>query len=249
MSNTLQNYFSIDGQASTTWGIWINGDGRWSGAEPDVETVAVPGRNGELILSNNRWHNTEVYYRCFIPRQFKDNYDSFRAVLLNKAGYFRLEDTYRPNEYRMARVSGGLNISTIEWVNDTGTFTVRFNCKPQRYLKSGEQYRTITNGGTLENPTLYDALPIIRTKGYGTMTVTNGTYSCAYTIAQNSLTYYLHVSSEEEDCYADSHAHANRNSYLTLNNKTFPVLKPGTSTLTFSNTFTEVDVIPGWWTL
>ena len=247
MSNVLQNYFMIDGTASTTWGIWINGDGRWRGAEPDIESVAIPGRNGDLTLSNNRWHNSEVYYRCFIPKQFKNNYDSFRATLLSKAGYFRLEDTYRPNEYRMARVSGGLDISSIEWVNDTGSFTVRFDCMPQRFMTSGESYITLTTGDKLDNAYLYDALPNIRTKGYGTITFTNGDYSCSITIGQNTFTYYVYTDCDEMDCRMSNYT--NRNSYLTLNNNVFPKLPPGKTTITFDNTFTDVGIKPRWWTL
>ena len=247
MSNVLQNYFMIDGTASTTWGIWINGDGRWRGSEPDIESVAIPGRNGDLTLSNNRWHNSEVYYRCFIPKQFKNNYDSFRATLLSKAGYFRLEDTYRPNEYRMARVSGGLDISSIEWVNDTGSFTVRFDCMPQRFLTSGESYTEITSGTVLNNTTLYTALPAIRTKGYGTITFTNGGNSVAIAIGSNNFTYYLYTNCEEMDCRNASYV--NRNSYLTLTNNVFPSLPPGNTTITFDNTFTAFAVKPMWWTL
>lgn len=247
MSNAWQNYFMIDGVSSLTWGIWISGDGRWQGAEPDIETVAIPGRNGELTLSNNRYHNSEVYYRCFIPRSFLSEFESFRATLLSKAGYVRLEDSYRPSEYRMGRVSGGLDISSIEWVNDTGSFTVRFSCMPQRYLTSGDAYAAITSGGTLINSTLYDALPNIRTRGYGTITFSNTDYSCAITIGLNSFTYLLYTSSEEQDCRTSGYA--NRNSYLTLNDGEFPKLPSGTTTITYDNTFTSVEIRPRWWTL
>ena len=248
MSNVLQNYFMIDGTASTTWGIWINGDGVWKGSEPDIESVSIPGRNGDLTLSNNRWHNSEVYYRCFIPALFKGRFSSFRATLLNKVGYFRLEDTYNPNKFRKARISGGLDISSIEWANDTGSFTVRFDCMPQRFLTSGETYETISSSGdTIVNQTLYDALPNIRTKGYGTITFTNGTYTCSITIGTNSFTYFLYTSCEEMDCRKSDYT--NRNSYLTLNSGSFPKLPPGTTTITYDNTFTDVAIKPLWWTL
>ena len=248
MSNVLQNYFMIDGTASTSWGIWISGDGVWRGAEADIESVAIPGRNGELTLSNNRYHNVDIYYRCFIPKLFKGNFADFRKTLLSKVGYFRLEDTYNPNKYRLARVSGGLDISTIEWVNDTGSFTVRFNCQPQQFYTSGETYEEIVNSGdSIVNQTLYDALPNIRTKGYGTITFTNGSYTCTITIGTNTFTYYLYTNCEEMDCRKSDYT--NRNSYLTLNNGNFPKLPPGITTITYDNTFTTVAIKPQWWTL
>lgn len=241
--NILQNYFMIDGVSSLAYGIWINGDGRWGGAEPDVEVVSVPGRSGELTLSNDRWHNRELYYRCFILKNFISNFESFRAMLLAKAGYRRIEDTYKPTEYVMGRVTGGLDISSIEWVNDTGSFTVRFSCMPQRFLTSGETEQNIMTDATVTNPTQFYSKPIIRTKGYGTITID----SKSYTIAQNSLTYYLYVDSDTEDCRASGGQ--NRNSYLTLNDGVFLTIPPGNSTVLYDNTFTEVKLTPRWWTL
>ena len=51
--------------------------------------------------------------------------------------------------------------------NVSGSFDLTFSCKPQQYLKSGERRQILTGSGTVYNPTLFDARPLLRIYGTG----------------------------------------------------------------------------------
>lgn len=55
----------------------------------------------------------------------------------------------------------------------TGEFDVTFDCKPQRWLTSGETAVAVTSGGTITNPTLFDAEPLLAVEGYGEVKFNN----------------------------------------------------------------------------
>jgi phage-related protein len=256
MSNPKQNYFEYNGKKSTDFQIWINGDGRYASPEPDVESIEVPGRNGALTLWNGRYRNVSVYYRCVIPFQFRGNYDNFRTWLLHDVGYHKLNDTYKTDEFRQARVLSGLDISSIEWANNIGTFTVRFDCMPQRFKNIGDEFQEIYQSGDFigdYDHAWYPSKPIIATQGYGQITIDHGDNHedpVTITIAQNTFAYNLYVDCDLENCYANLTTMQNRNSYLTLNDGKFPILLPATkNTITFDNTFTIVKIKPRYFRL
>lgn len=237
-----RQYFTLGGVPSTDYGIITDGSGTFSGAEPDVETVSVPGRNGDLTFFNGRYYNVPYQYRCIILSNARARYEAFRAFLLSDPGYRRLEDTYNPGEYRMARISGGIDISEISWLQNAATFTVRFDCMPQRFLKTGEEEITLTSGYVLTNDTEYTALPIIKTVGNGLVNVGN----ISYGLASNPGGVII-LDSEAQDAYTEQGD--SRNDYLTLSNDKVPVLPPGDTEITFDSTFTEVKIIPRWFKL
>lgn len=124
-------------------------------------TVTIPGRSGDLLVDAGRWKNTTVSYPCTIAREFEGRFAAFKQALLAEGGYKRLEDTLHPDEYRLAYLAGPLEPETIPY-NRAGTFALDFGCKPQRFLKSGEDVLTVVSGGKLYNPTGCAALPLIR---------------------------------------------------------------------------------------
>lgn len=119
-------------------GVWITGSGTFSAPERDYETVSVPGRNGDLIIDNGRWRNISVTYPAFIQSDFDARMSAFRALMCSKIGYQRLEDDYHPDEYRLGVFSNGITPS-MRQRNKGGEFDITFNCKPQRFLKIGEE--------------------------------------------------------------------------------------------------------------
>ena len=47
------NWFIFDGKNSRDYGIYISGSGTFNAPEMDITTVEIPGRNGDLTISNN----------------------------------------------------------------------------------------------------------------------------------------------------------------------------------------------------
>lgn len=134
MKNTL-----IFGNVNTKdFGAWVTGSQTYSAPERDIEIVSVPGRNGDLIIDNGKWNNIEVSYPAFIQSNFDDNMSALRSAMCRQLGYQRLEDSYHPEEFRLGTFVDGI-YPDMRQRNESGEFTLRFNCKPQRFLKSGEE--------------------------------------------------------------------------------------------------------------
>lgn len=231
----MRNHFIYDGVSSRDLGIIVSGQGLFKAPARNVESISINGRNGDLHIDYGNFKNVEVTYKCGIGKNFVKKYDAFKAFMLDKSsGYRRLEDTYRPEYFRMASLSSDIDPDTYV-SNKMGEFDLTFDCKPQLYLKSGENTETIASGAVLMNPTRFDALPLIRVTGSGTLTVGNTIVKCTRTMI---------IDSESQDCYGDNGENLNSSAVI----EEFPVLKPGTNGVTFTG-FSKVEITPRWWTI
>lgn len=164
--------FTFAGQYSGTYGVYIQEPAVFDAPERDVEMIAIPGRDGELVLDKGRFHNIEVTYHCALPASsgqadFISGVASFRNMLASKVGYQRLSDDFNTSEYRMGAFVNGLSVNSVNV--ESGTFDVVFNCKPQRFLTSGETATAVSSGGKVTNPTLFNARPQLQVTGYGSI--------------------------------------------------------------------------------
>ena len=162
---------SFDNVSSRTYGVYITGEAVYNAPERDVEMVSIPGRNGSFALDHGRFENIEVTYPAGIfadnEADFAQAVSDFRNYLCSKQGYCRLSDEYNPDEYRMAVYKSGLEVDPAQL--RAGEFNITFECKPQRWLTSGEDEVAVADSETLTNPTLFEASPIIKVEGYGTI--------------------------------------------------------------------------------
>ena len=176
--------FTFDGVDSKDYGVYIQDGGMFDAPARDVEMVEIPGRNGAYALDKGRFENVTLTYQAFIPQDSETDFApairDFRNQLASRKGYCRLEDEFNTDEYRLAVFKDGLTIDNVS--PKVGTFDIVFDCKPQRYLTSGETKRTITSGYTYPNPTFFSCNPLWEVEGYGsiqigeqTVTIENGT--------------------------------------------------------------------------
>lgn len=164
VTGDLYKGFTFGDVSSKDYGVYITQEAAYDAPERDTEVVEIAGRNGAYILDKGRFKNITVSYKCGIALDSEQSFESairtFRNALSSKAGkYVRLEDEYNPNEYRQAAFLGGIEVDMAD--RRAGEFTVSFDAMPQRFLKSGETAVTVASGGTLTNPTLFDAHPLI----------------------------------------------------------------------------------------
>lgn len=162
---------TFNGESSRAYGVYITGQAVYNAPTRDVEMVTIPGRSGAFPLDHGRFENIEVTYPA---GTFADNEEDFAAAISDfrnalcaAKGYCRLEDEYNPDEYRLAIYKSGLEVEPAQL--KAGEFDITFECKPQRYLKSGETAATIGASTALTNPTRFESSPEIRVKGYGTV--------------------------------------------------------------------------------
>ena len=161
---------NFGGRQSIDFGVQITGEGVYDSPERDVELIEIPGRNGEYVIDNGRYRNITVTYPASLARPdqggFSERMSDFRNWLSSRIGYQRLEDEYNLDEFRLGVYTGGLEVSPTAG-GRAGGFNLSFNCKPQRFLKSGEVNQPIADGGTIFNPTEFDSQPLIEVEGTG----------------------------------------------------------------------------------
>ena len=166
----IANTFTFGGVSTSDYGLVVEGSGDYSAPKRATETINIPGRNGAFQLDKGYYENIEIEYKVVVAdatqADFNDTIEAFRNAIVSQIGYQRLEDTYHPGEYRMATYNGGLNDAPT-FHGKGAIFKIKFNCKPQRWLTSGETAITVTSGDTLTNPTLFESGPLLEATGYG----------------------------------------------------------------------------------
>lgn len=172
-TGAMYKSLTFDNKTSREFGVYITGEAVYNAPERDVEMITIPGRNGSFALDNGRFQNIEVSYPAGIFAETESDFaqavSDFRNFLCSKKGYCRLTDEYNPSEYRMAVYKSGLEVDPAQL--RAGEFTITFECKPQRWLTSGETATAVASGGTVTNPTLFESSPLLEVVGYGDITV------------------------------------------------------------------------------
>ena len=157
---------------SAEYGIFLTGEGVFNAPERDVQFVEVPGRNGNIAIDQGRYKNIEVTYKAGTfdsdPERFAGKLAKFRNAILSQKGYQRLSDTYHPEEYRMGIYVSGFKVTPAS-LSQGGEFDLVFNCKPQRWLVSGELPVLVTSGDIFINSTPFEANPMLEVEGYGSI--------------------------------------------------------------------------------
>ncbi len=236
----MSNYMIFNGVDSREFDVHIFDLNTDTAPVHQIDEVVVPGRNGTLLLQNHRLENVEHRYMGVIYENAEMNLQWFRDAIMKDGGYQRLEDSIHPEEFYTARYLGGLE-PTLARGRDMVKFVIEFNRKPQRFLKSGEEQITLSSSGQhIYNPTSFEANPIIRTVGSGTVTLNGVTV----TIASNSKTY-IDIDSDIMDCYCGAD---NCNSLVTFSGNKFPTIGSGDTAIGYTGV-TSVKVTPRWWTV
>lgn len=172
-NSALFKSFTYDGESSRDYGVFLTGEGVFDAPARSVEEIDVPGKNGTFIIDLGRFENNTLTYKAglvdFNESDFADRISDVRNWLCSKKGYKRLSDEYNPNEYRLAAYKNGVQVEHAN--RETGEFEITFDCKPQRWLTSGETGVVVANNGTITNPTLFYSEPMLEVKGYGNLTV------------------------------------------------------------------------------
>ena len=207
--------------------------------ERDYTITHIPGRNGDIIQDNGCYKNVERTYEVSFDapnEDFATYANAVSAWLHSTTGYARLEDSYEPNYYRMATYQESNIFENL--YNQAGTATIVFECKPQRFLKTGDNTITIQNSLTIMNPTGFEAYPLFKVTGTSGVLTVNGN-----SITFSSIDNFVMLDCELQDAYKES---INKNSTIS---GTFPVLKPGSNTIRWTGGISSVTMKPRWWTI
>ena len=220
------------------YGVLVSDAGIYASPEPDYTSYEIAGRNGDLHINNGRYKNVDITYQAFIAHEFEDRFVPFRSAILSQDGYVRIEDDFKQDMYRLGRLKSGIE-GKIKLARGIGTFELEFDCKPQWYLKSGEQDTVFTENGSILNPTIFPSKPLIRVYGKGTVTVGTNVF-----VINTAGTEFIEIDTDSKQAYEGT---ANRNSNIKVNQ--WGSLTSGNNTITLGTGITKVTVKPRWYEL
>lgn len=235
----LNETFYIDGEDAKSVGIRLQKALEFSEPVPIYEKEHVPGRNGDLIFFTNSFNNRTAIASCFLlEKNVTSIFGKLNRFFFGKNGYRKLETSDDPDHYWLARINNGAKV--YQMARTLAPFDLQFDCKPQRFVKSGNDANEFLTNGTLKNFFGFDALPLISVYGSGSGILTIGEVS----VDVKELDGVLHIDSETQNAYNDS---GNQN--MNIEAAEFPVLHYGENEVSFSGGIKKVIVFPRWWEL
>ena len=131
--------------------------------ERDITVMKIPGRDGDIIEDNGNYKNITITVDLAIEaagqKDFLEYFDILKNAIESQPGYQRIEDSFYPDEYCFGYVTK-IERDQSDTVN--GKVVLTIDCKPQRFLKSGDieidlNFTTDPVGGTAYEP--YANLP------------------------------------------------------------------------------------------
>lgn len=167
-------YFTFNGVSSTTHGLRVTSDYVINSTGNDVETVAVPGRDGDLLISKNRLKSVTLELPCTVLSNRKlTDAGSEISNWLNVDGYRDMTLSW-DNDY-IYRVAFIETFEIASIMRQFGTIKLNFLAQPVKYFKDSVQRQNLSNGLALNGKGNVKAKPIIKLTGNGeTILTING---------------------------------------------------------------------------
>lgn len=200
----------------------------------------VPGRNGAIILPQDAFEDTARSYNVWLTKEAGTDLaaavDAVSAWLMSKTGYQRLEDSFEPDVFRLAYFSGAPTFTNK--LMQYGETTLTFTCRPERFLKAGEQSVDVTSPLTIYNPTRFNAKPLIHIEGSGTVNI-----AISGRVMTANVVDYINIDCDALNAYREPYE--NKNSEIA---GTFAELVPGDNTINITGA-TLATLTPRYFTI
>lgn len=237
-----------NGVNSETLGIRIERAARIIRPRRKSDVVSVPGRNGDIVFMQDAWDNYiqpyEIFFGTGANLSAEEAADAVSQWLHSASGYAQLEDTYEPDIIRQAYYVDEQDIANA--ITEYGRETIRFNCRPERYLRSGmNSINLSTSGVIVTNPTGFASRPLIRVNANGTCALTISGGGKTYTVSLTAVQQYIYLDCDEQNAYKTAGTNLNDKVNIT-NGVDFPRLSAGNNTVTWSGAATSVNIVPRW---
>lgn len=196
-----------------------------------VDDIEVEGRAGTLTRFSG-WEDAELELELAVP--IRAGLHQYRQATHELTGASTIALTAEPGVYRKVK---HCEVSELRReLSGWGFFTARLTCQPFSYLSEGLKPVTMSESGTITNPGLLDADPIIIVTGTGMLSLTVNK-----TVHQvNSPAGSITLDSER----LVTHAHGKvQTDALT---ETFPTFKPGLNRITLGAGISKIVITPNW---
>lgn len=232
----MRNELVFNGINLADYGVeQVDSINAWAKPAKKITKIAIPGRSGDLLIDEDAYENVPVPYKCIMPRKFKDRYLALMSMLASVTGYKRLEFSGDPNVYRMGRIETAVQPNPSAFLR-FGTFTLAFDCQPQRWLKSGESWVSFASSGAIFNPTSQKAKPIIRIVGAGSVMIGSKTIT-----VNTAGTSYIDFDCSTLNAYEGAF---NRNGNISIDFQALDLV-PGNNGIALDGV--TISILPRWW--
>ena len=196
-----------------------------------VDDIEVEGRAGTLTRFTG-WEDTELELEIAVP--IRDGLHQYRQAAHELTGASTIAFTGESGVYRKVK---HCEVSELRReLSGWGFFTACLTCQPFTYLTEGLNPVTLTTSGTITNPGLLDADPIITVTGTGALSLTI-----------NARVY--HVNSPAGSVTLDSArlvAHVSGRVQTDALSEAFPTFKPGLNRITLGTGISKIVITPNW---
>ena len=221
-----QSFFIWKNADCRSMGIWIPAPPQIVRGEERVSHVTIPGRAGELTLTEGE--NIFQSYIQTVTIQMSGAY-RIREVMnwLKGEGYVTFGG--EPDRRQKARVIGAVSMNRHSKNTDYWTGEVQFYCEPMKELLNPTTTEITSSGSTVVNAGDVKSRPKITATASGTsMTITKGGKTLTITGLTSSNKYII-------DCEAGMVTNEAGTVNMTANSSgDFPVLDQGSNTITGS---------------
>lgn len=239
-----QGVIVYGGVDSSNYGIVVGESPAFERPNRKQTIIQVPGRNGSVLFQENAWEDVTRTYSVWLDediannKSLADKVNDYQAALNSLNGYQMLTDNFEPDVYRLAYYSGGDQFTNE--MTQYGRASLRFVCRPERFLVSGADAVKVDNGDTLTNPTLFASKPLIHIEASNeTISVSIG----GKTITAE-VTDYINIDCERMNAYRLPVE--NRNDKIS---GAFLTIPSGSNTIGITGNYTKVEITPNYFTI
>lgn len=246
---------------SSDYGIIIEKFPDYYWPEKEYNSTEIKRKNGSILTGTTRYKNVKKSFNIAVyDKEGLQKAASRLTTFLYKYDgyndYIRLEDSYEPDVYMLGVFNESDSLENI--LNEAGRGEIVFNCKPQKYLLSGNvKIDVVSNSQTIWNNTGFPALPIIKVMGTGLIKFYMRP-SRGYLGDETSelLTAYLYIYNNFNEITIDCEKFTavdingqNMNPYISLQGAGYITFYPGQTGILCEGNIEKLSVIPRWWRL
>lgn len=239
------NTLKING--TTLPDIFVDASLSFNKPQKKVETIEIPGRNGALVIDDGTYENVIIKYPCYIHGDFETVFNDLLSFLAPLKGYLRIECSNDPDHFRQGRFIVP-QTPVLQNINRFGRFDLAFDCKPQRWLISGEESVVFSANGAITNPTSFEAQPLlIIGKNIASSIVGDTSITIVGATADTAIDCDL------MDCYLKGSPGVGKNDIVSFSSNDFPKLMPGSNNISGTGlspgAANSIEIVPRWWEL
>lgn len=248
-------YFLVNNVNSETMNVFIQERPDIPAPKRRISFVSPQSFEGELVYDDDGYETTEMELKCFYDgRTHGDNHERIsyaRNIIYTLFNQGRGEWVsfvpYFDENHSYQVILTELVFENKYFYDGSISFTVKLKCQPYKYLRNVRDI-TISNGGSLTNPTLYTAKPTVSFSNvYGDIDITIGNTKMGFRSLNNENVVV--------DCENYATFTQNRRDIRNLNNRTigkdFYELNPGPSNVKITSPDgviinTTLTIKPNW---